>query len=190
MNFLYTVIDIKKYSNPLSAVKFKIIDQQYNSLTQEIMNSECQSNFKGLNMYASMTSLIASLAMTLLCFLNLGSNHPCILLILGIACSDFIYSLSNILSFMNLDKAICSIEAIIREWSFNFSLLFVVALSILCYRSSQGQGPSQAKYFRNVITFGFFICLAFSLQTILFPEYITVVDTGLYCFVSANKNLS
>jgi len=141
------------------------------------MSSDCEPKFKNLNICVSAISFMASLTMTIFCFRNLRSNNACILLILGIACSDFIYSVVNMMSLVDQQSwAICCIEAITRLWSFNFSIFFVIGLSILCYRSITGRSPSQVKYFRNAILFGTIICLVLTLKLKWLSEYVCEED--------------
>jgi len=91
----------------------------------------------------------------------------------------------------NQHMMICPIEGITRFWSFNFSIFFVVGLSILCCRSIRGHDPKQAKYALFVILFGTIICLILSLPLIWLSDYVFVKRTDLYCVISANsKNLS
>jgi len=156
------------------------------------MSLNCESYLPALNGYITVLSFVSSFTMTILCCQNLNFGQGAILLTLGIACSDLVYSLSNILSFINgfSEGALCYIEAILREWSFNFSLFFVVAMAIFFWRSTIGEDPDQRVYVKKVVKFGTILCLALTLQIIWFGQYVTVENIGSCCFISYNDNIS
>jgi len=148
------------------------------------MSLVCEPYLKILNICFISVSLVASFTMTVLCLRKLKSNRKFIQLILGIACSDLVYSISNILSSVNQVELICYGEAIIREWSFNFSLLFVIAIAILCWRSSLSEVPDQSKYAKRVLFIGSAVYFMLTCPIFLLEDYVTVVNNGLWCFIS------
>jgi len=153
------------------------------------MNQDCNPDYlQTLNAVLSGISLIASLIMTILCIRKLKSGRKFIQLVLGIACSDLVYAFSNLLSFVNQNQVVCYVEAITREWSFNFSLLFVVAIAVLCWRSSLDENPKQVEYIKTVLIIGTVTYVVLTCPLLWMKDYVIVTDNGMWCLITYNPD--
>jgi len=90
-----------------------------------------------INALATLLSLAGSLWMTYFC-MKTSSRTLSPKLILGIAVSDLLYSIANVMSiFEDKDGEVvddmCRIEAVIRFYSLKLTLFFSMLITILCY---------------------------------------------------------
>jgi len=153
------------------------------------INILCEPYLKPLNISLSIVSFASSLMMTIYCIKNLRHGQRETQLVLGIAFSDLVYSFSNILSIINGTNTgtLCKVEGLIRQWFFNFSLLFVVAIAIFCSKYSQRQNPNQLKYVKKVILIGSAICLLLTIPVFALQDHVSAVNKGLFCLISYNE---
>jgi len=114
-----------------------------------------------INLVASTLSLGASGIMTYHCF-KTKNKTIALKLILAIALSDFIYSISNILTAFETEEnnALCKIDAIIRQFSVMSSIFWVTCTAIICYKTSKTWRLfNQARFLRRAIIIGTFLSI-------------------------------
>jgi len=83
-------------------------------------------------------------------------------LILAIGCSDFFYSIANVMSIFKSDvmDLRCYAEGFIRVWSLELNLFFPSCIAILCYRATDlGRGFNQDKFAKRCIPIGIIAAL-------------------------------
>jgi len=151
----------------------------------------CRPYPTALNLGVNILSFICSLGMTIGCLHNWDSGQKFIQLVLGIAISDLIFSLSNLLFLMRgYFDSLCFTEAILKICSWNFSLLFAVAIAIFCARSFRRPYLRQSTYVKGVILIGSLMSLAMILPIIFLQQYVMVKDTGLFCVLAYHSGAS
>ena len=109
-----------------------------------------------INLASSSLSLIASSLMT---YHGLKTKNKSITLklILAIAISDLIYSITNILTaFENEENnEICHLDAFLRQFSVTSSIFWVTCTAIICYKSSKPSlSFNQNRFFTRAIFIG------------------------------------
>lgn len=118
-------------------------------------------------------SLIGSFIMTIRCARQ-RNRTTLVNLILSIAMLNFLYSIANVLSFVNHGgrsqeniKPLCYLEATIRLWTFRLPLFLAVCIAVLCYISVKYQRyrdeENQRKFFYQCLLAGSGLCLFMNL---------------------------
>jgi len=110
-----------------------------------------------INGIATILSLLGSLYMVYSCIRTPAPRSVALKLILALALSDLIYSISNVMSQFDEDivDLFCIAEAILRMNGYLLSIYFTTTIAMLCYQTSKhGLSFNQEKFFRSAIIFG------------------------------------
>jgi len=116
-----------------------------------------------LNCVATLLSLTGSLWMSYYCFKSLKFRNISIQFILAIAISDFLFSISNIMSsFEGQSMTIfCQIEAYLRQGSFFASIFFSTCTAVFCYQTlKHAEKFNQTSFFKKALIFGIILLLS------------------------------
>jgi len=132
--------------------------------------------------------------MAIMSFKSLRTSNICIDFIFGIAISDFIYSLCNVITWFDSEQAEkdakCYAEAVIREWSLYFSLFFAIGIAVLCKKCSSLQPfdrKDQIALLIKVILIGSGICLVFTIIPFFLKKYVIYVNDNVVCHITYNN---
>jgi len=154
----------------------------------------CATFLKPLNIAVTSLSLIGSLWMGIMSFKSRKSSNICIDFIFGIAISDFIYSLCNVITLFESEQSEkdtkCYAEAVIREWSLYFSLFFAIGIAVLCKKCSSLQPfdkKDQVALLKRVILIGSGICLLFTILPFFLKKYVIYVNDNVVCHITYNN---
>ena len=91
-----------------------------------------------LNLIVTIPSLIGCLMMGYVCYKNI-SITTCTKLLLALAISDFLYSISNVMSLISIfdsdeNRLSCKVEGFLRDFFQKFSICLVTSMAILHYK--------------------------------------------------------
>jgi len=113
-----------------------------------------------LNLIATGLSLLGSIAMIYFGF-KTKVKSIALKLILAIALSDFLYSIANLMTAFEDDYngLLCHADAVLREFSFTFSIFWVTCTAILCYKTSKTWRFDQELFFKKAFVIGALFCL-------------------------------
>lgn len=130
-----------------------------------VWNTSSGDALKIANIVVTIPSLLGSSAMIYFTLKAISSKPRkiCNKIILCIAISDFLVSITNALSLfepLTEVSTLCKIEGFLRIWSYRPTLFFVASLSILCVK---GNIVNQSRFLCCMLTFIFIYCLIFSL---------------------------
>jgi len=111
-----------------------------------------------INGFATILSLFGSLFMVWSCLKTPAPRSVSLKLILALALSDLIYSVSNIMSqFDDVDSVdlFCIIESVFRMNGYLLSIYFTTTIAVLCYKTSKyGIAFNQERFFRIAVVIG------------------------------------
>jgi len=114
-----------------------------------------------LDLAISCISFIASFLMCIYCIRTMSTKSAPLKLILAIAISDFVFSVSNIMSaFEDSQKitTLCYVEAILRVSSFILSIFFTTCIGVLCYQACSFSNTfNQRNFFKAALAIAFTI---------------------------------
>ena len=114
-----------------------------------------------LNLAATGLSLLGSFAMIYFA-ITTKTKTIALKLILAIALSDFLFSIANLITAFEDDYngVLCHIDAILREFSWIFSIFWVTCTAILCYKTSKSwRYFDQELFFKRAFIIGTIICV-------------------------------
>ena len=129
---------------------------------QAVANAEILSK---ANIIVTIISLVSSFLMLWSCFKTQDIKSVSLKLIISIALSDTLYSISNFMSEFEKESVygvddLCTAEAFIRQFSFLNSLFWTTCTAILCYKASNLDFRfNQASFFRKAVLIGVSLCL-------------------------------
>ena len=130
-----------------------------------------------LDLAISFISFIASLLMCIYCIRTMSTKSASLKLILAIAISDFVFSISNIMSaFEDSQKmtTLCYIEAVLRVSSFILSIFFTTCIGILCYQACSFSNTfNQRTFFKAALAIAFTITALYVARYISFCKKLT-----------------
>jgi len=116
-----------------------------------------------VNYVVSVLSFFGSIWMIYFCLKNPAPRSTSLNILLAIACSDFVYSICNIMSEYESAEVdgFCKFEAFIRHASFVSGIYWTSCTAILCYKTSTyANAFHQSAFFKKALALNIFLILS------------------------------
>ena len=111
-----------------------------------------------LDLIASILSTLGSLLMCYFCYRTPAPRTISIKFIFAIAIADLFYSIANLMSVFERIETLgllCMVEAVTRQSSFTFSILFSACTAVVSYKASLPHSTFDRTKFFNLSVFVF-----------------------------------